>query len=145
MANPAVRRGAMTDKTSKTIRDLERLLRQEFGFSSRRSKAGAAEAWKALTNIEAPEPDEQHTAAEFFVDLPNLITAKLIKAGKSAKANLQLICKCEKALGLMRSALAEIDESGGPGDVGAHLSLAIHRLEEAIVEVESGQRLASGI
>ena len=134
----------MIDKPSKTIRDLERLLRREFGFSSRRSKAGAAEAWKALTNIEAPEPDEQNTTAQFFIDLPDLITARLIQEGKTAKANLQMFIKCEKTLGLMRSALAEIDGSGGAGDVGAHLSLAIHRLEAAIVEVECGQRLASG-
>ena len=54
----------MTDKTPKSIRDLERLLRQEFGFSSPRSKAGATEAWKALTNIEVPQTDEQKTATE---------------------------------------------------------------------------------
>ena len=39
--------------TEKTIRDLELLLRKVFGFSSRRSKVGAAVAWKALTGSEA--------------------------------------------------------------------------------------------
>ena len=42
------------------------------------------------------------------------------------------IQKCEEALVLLRSGLAMIDEAGGPLDVGAHLDLAISRLEQAI-------------
>ena len=120
--------------TDKTIRDLEKVLRQEFGFSSRRSKAGAAVAWKALTDDE----ETQHSA-DFFTQLPDIIKAKLKSDGGNGKTDLQLICKCEKALGLMGSALAEIDASGGAVDAGAHLSLAIHQLEEALAEAKAHQ------
>ena len=122
--------------TDKTIRDLEMVLRKEFGFSSRRSKAGAAVAWRALTDDEETQPGQQDNRADFFTQLPNIIKAKLIPDSRSGKPDPQMICKCEKALRLMRSALAEIDASGGPVDVGAHLSLAIHRLEEALVEAK---------
>lgn len=38
----------------------------------------------------------------------------------------------QRALELVRSALIIIDEAGGPADVGAHLGLAICRLETAL-------------
>ena len=125
--------------TDKTIRDLEIVLRKEFGFSSRRSKAGAAVAWRALTDDEESQPVQQGNSANFFTLLINIIKAKLTQDGLSGKTDLQMLLKCEKALRLMRSALAEIDASGGPIDVGAHLSLAIHRLEEALVEANGHQ------
>ncbi|TMJ19553.1 MAG: hypothetical protein E6G92_07190 [Alphaproteobacteria bacterium] len=48
---------------TKTIRDLEATLR-EWGFSSRRSKAGAAAAWKALTGEDPSELAEAEEVAE---------------------------------------------------------------------------------
>ncbi len=42
--------------------------------------------------------------------------------------------KREEVLALMRSALGKIDEADGPHDVGAHLDLAICKLEEALAE-----------
>ena len=122
--------------TDKTIRDLEKVLRKEFGFSSRRSKAGAAAAWRAMTDDEESQPVQQGNSADFFTQLPNIIKAKLKRDARNGKPDPQIVCKCEKALGLMRAAIAEIDASGGPVDAGAHLSLAIHRLEEALVEAK---------
>ena len=122
--------------TDKTIRDLELVLRKEFGFSSRRSKAGAAVAWRALTDDEGTPPVQQDDTGDFFAQLPNIIKAKLRRDARNGKPDLRMIFKCEKALERMRSALAEIDASGGAVDAGAHLSLAIHRLEEALVEAK---------
>lgn len=48
-----------------TIRELEATFKQ-LGFSNRRSKAGAAAAWKALSGEEEPQPDEDDQAAEFL-------------------------------------------------------------------------------
>ncbi len=46
----------------KTVRDLEALFR-ESGWSNRRSKAGAAAAWKALgREDETPSPEDEATA-----------------------------------------------------------------------------------
>ena len=42
----------------KTKRDLEALLRSDFGFSKRRATAGAAAAWK----LKADEPEEEASA-----------------------------------------------------------------------------------
>jgi hypothetical protein len=44
--------------------------------------------------------------------------------GKEARAN--------EALNLMLQALKLLDKNEGPPDVGAHLDLAIHRLQESI-------------
>ena len=41
--------------------------------------------------------------------------------------------KREEALALMRSALQLIDDAEGPADVGAHLDLAIARLDTALI------------
>jgi hypothetical protein len=42
--------------------------------------------------------------------------------------------KREDALELMRTALRLIDDAGGPADVGAHIDLAISRLEAALAD-----------
>ena len=42
------------------------------------------------------------------------------------------IAKRKEALGLLRSALGIIDEVGGPPDIGAHVDLAICRLEQVL-------------
>ena len=42
------------------------------GFSNRRSKAGAAVAWTALTGEEEPQPEKQDAAAEFYTALRRL-------------------------------------------------------------------------
>lgn len=52
---------------TKTIRDLEATLK-DWGYSNRRSKAGAAAAWKALGQEEetsSPEEEASATLGEF--------------------------------------------------------------------------------
>jgi hypothetical protein len=44
--------------------------------------------------------------------------------------------KWEEALTLMRSALRLLDDSEAPADVGAHLDLAIIRLEAAVAGIK---------
>jgi len=47
--------------------------------------------------------------------------------------------KCEEALELMRSALKALDDAGSPFDAGAHLDLAICRLEQSLEEARANQ------
>jgi hypothetical protein len=44
--------------------------------------------------------------------------------------------RASEALKLMLQALALLDRNEGPADVGAHLDLAIHRLQESIEKGE---------
>jgi hypothetical protein len=62
---------------TKTIRDLEATFK-DWGFSNRRSKAGAAAAWKALGHEDdTPSPDEAATAT--LEEFAALIAAELRK------------------------------------------------------------------
>ena len=113
---------------AKTIRDLEATLRKEFGFSSRRSKAAASVAWKALTVTEMCLPNREKTAAEFFTDLQDWVQARVTLDKISLKGN----DICADALVLLRAGLRMVDESGGPLYAAAHLTMAIERLEETL-------------
>lgn len=53
--------------------------------------------------------------------------------------NLHTIEKCEEALELMRSALRVLDDAGSPFDAGAHLDLAISRLEQSLEATRANQ------
>ena len=64
--------------SNKTKRDLEALLRTDFGFSNRRSKAGAAAAWKLKAeDDDTPSPEEEATAT--LEEFAALIAAELRK------------------------------------------------------------------
>jgi hypothetical protein len=39
---------------------------------------------------------------------------------------------CHEALGCLKLGLEQLDQAGAPGDIGAHVDLAICRLEEAL-------------
>jgi hypothetical protein len=49
----------------------------------------------------------------------------------------------EAALALLEQALALIDRFDGPGEVGAHVDLAIHRLHDAIPEKPAGEQAST--
>lgn len=49
----------------------------------------------------------------------------------------------EAALALLEQALDLIDRFDGPGEVGAHVDLAIHRLRDAIPDEEAAGEQAS--
>ena len=53
--------------------------------------------------------------------------------------SVRMIGKCEEALELMRSALRVLDDAGGPAEAGAHLDLAIARLELCLMEARANQ------
>jgi hypothetical protein len=53
--------------------------------------------------------------------------------------NVRTIEKCEEALDLMRSALRMLDDAGSSLDAGAHLDLAICRLEQSLEEARANQ------
>lgn len=40
--------------------------------------------------------------------------------------------RCREALGCLKLGLEQLDQAGAPGDIGAHVDLAICRLEEAL-------------
>jgi hypothetical protein len=62
---------------TKTIRDLEATFK-EWGYSNRRSKAGAAAAWKASgSEDETPSPEENATAT--LEEFAALLAAELRK------------------------------------------------------------------
>lgn len=63
---------------TKTKRDLEALLRSEFGFSNRRSKAGAAAAWKQKADEDDTLPPEDEASAKLN-NFVALVAAELRK------------------------------------------------------------------
>jgi hypothetical protein len=53
--------------------------------------------------------------------------------------NFETLEKCEEALKLMRAALSILDDAGSPFDAGAHLDLAICRLQQSLQDARANQ------